>query len=204
MDPDEVEFLGEKQYVTIIPTFNSGVIHLISGDVGPFRASLPVRTPLWMAINLKQQQKCKIQQPDWMDVERLESIREDEKLSRTFTKMPNEHYMVIAKLLLGCASDDIPRADEIRTIIKDIWDIRMSKIRSSVDALVKNAGSYAAVDNLTVMEINSIRPILPHALDQLHRIKASRKRPGTQSLGTTTFVSSSNNRSSFPSTSFIS
>lgn len=82
MDPDEVEFLGEKQLVTIIPTFNSNIIHLISGDVGPFRASLPVRVPLWMAINLKQQQKCKIQQPDWMEVDRLEAVRENEKLSR--------------------------------------------------------------------------------------------------------------------------
>lgn len=82
MDPDEVEFLGEKQLVSIIPTFNSDVIHLISGDVGPFRASLPVRVPLWMAINLKQQQKCKIQQPDWMEVDKLEYIRESEKLSR--------------------------------------------------------------------------------------------------------------------------
>lgn len=82
MDPDEVEFLGEKQLVTIIPTFNSGVIHLISGDVGPFRASLPVRVPLWMAINLKQQQKCKIQQPDWMEVDKLESVKEGEKSSK--------------------------------------------------------------------------------------------------------------------------
>ncbi|KAJ8944042.1 hypothetical protein NQ318_016240 [Aromia moschata] len=173
MNPDEVEFLGEKQFITIIPTFNSNTIHLITGDVGPFRASLPIRVPLWMAINLKQQQKCKIQQPDWMEIEALETIKENEKLSRTFTKMPSEHYMIEAKLLLGFASDDIPRADEIRTIIKDIWDIRMSKIRSSVDVLVKNAGSYAALDHLTIMEINTIRPILPHALDQIYRIKAS-------------------------------
>lgn len=85
--------------------------------------------------------------------------------------MPSDHYMIEAKLLLGCASDDIPKADEIRTIIKDIWDIRMSKIRSSVDALVRDVGSYAAVDNLTLMEINSIRPLLPHTLDQLYRMR---------------------------------
>lgn len=80
--------------------------------------------------------------------------------------------MVEAKLLLGGAFDDIPRATEVRTIIKDIWDIRMSKLRSSVDLLVKNTGSYAAVDNLTLMELNSVRPLLPHALDQIHRMKS--------------------------------
>ncbi|KAJ8967508.1 hypothetical protein NQ314_002823 [Rhamnusium bicolor] len=198
MDPDEVEYLGEKQFISIIPTFNSNTIHLISGgDVGPFRASIPVRVPLWMAINLKQQQKCKIQQPDWMEVEKLEKIKEDEKSSRTFTEMPSEHYMIEGKLILGCASDDIPRADEIRTIIKDIWDIRMSKIRSSVDTLVKNTGSYAGVDNLTIMEINSIRPILPHALDQIYRIKATRKQLRIQSQGTTTFLSNTRHSTSF-------
>lgn len=82
MDPEEIEFIGEKEYISIIPTFNSNVVHLISGDVGPFRASLPVRVPLWMAINLKQQQKCKIQCPDWMEVEHLETVKESEKESR--------------------------------------------------------------------------------------------------------------------------
>lgn len=85
--------------------------------------------------------------------------------------MPSDHYMIEAKLILGCAADDIPRTDEIRTIIKDIWDIRMSKLRSSMDDMIKKSAMYAAVDNLTLMEINSIRPILPHALDQIYRIK---------------------------------
>lgn len=88
-----------------------------------------------------------------------------------FTKMPDEHYMIVAKLLLGCASDDIPNADVIRTVIKDMWDIRMAKIRKSVDVLIKGSSSYAKIDHLTLMEINTMRPILPHAMDQIHRLK---------------------------------
>lgn len=82
MDPDELEFLGEKVYVSIIPTFNNDGIHLISGDLGPFRASLPVNVPLWVAVSLKRQKKCKIQPPDWMDMQKLEYIKEQEKQSR--------------------------------------------------------------------------------------------------------------------------
>lgn len=85
--------------------------------------------------------------------------------------MPSEHYMVVGKLVLGNAVDDVPRADEIRTMLKDIWDIRMAKLRSSMDFMIKNSSMYAAIDNLTLMEINSVRPILPHALDQIYRIK---------------------------------
>ncbi|XP_060528443.1 probable DNA replication complex GINS protein PSF2 isoform X2 [Cylas formicarius] len=136
MDPDEVEFFGEKSQISIVPSFNSATIHLISGDVGPFRAGIPTTVPLWLAVNLKRQQQCKIQSPDWMRLEELERIKNDEKESRTFTSMP-ENYIVEAKLILGCASDDIPKADEVRTMIKDIWDIRTSKLRSSVDSLIK-------------------------------------------------------------------
>lgn len=41
---------------------------MLQGDVGPFSPTLPVDVPLWIAINLKQRQKCHIQPPSWMDV----------------------------------------------------------------------------------------------------------------------------------------
>lgn len=85
--------------------------------------------------------------------------------------MPSPHYMVEAKLILNTAPEDIPRAEEIRTVIKDIWDIRMAKLRTSMDAFIREGGSYAKLDHLTVMEINSVRPLLPHALDQLYRLQ---------------------------------
>ncbi|KAF5308720.1 hypothetical protein FQR65_LT06081 [Abscondita terminalis] len=174
MNPTEVEYLGEKQQISIIPTFNSSTIHLISGDVGPFRAGLPLNVPLWIGIHLKVQRKCKIQAPDWMDVTELQSLKDLEISSEHFVKMPSDHYMIEGKLLLGYAYDDIPKADEIRTIIKDIWDIRMSKLRRSLNTLVKNGSSYAALDNLTLMEINTTRPLLPHSMDQMLRLKKGR------------------------------
>lgn len=39
-------------------------------------------------------------------------------LYRFFTKMPHEHYLEVTRLLLNVASDDINRADEIKTLIK--------------------------------------------------------------------------------------
>lgn len=36
MDPEEIEFIGEKVLIGIIPNFNFGVIHLISATVGLF------------------------------------------------------------------------------------------------------------------------------------------------------------------------
>lgn len=41
---------------------------LLQGDLGPFNPGLPVEVPLWLAINLKQRQKCRLIPPAWMDV----------------------------------------------------------------------------------------------------------------------------------------
>ncbi|XP_032686808.1 probable DNA replication complex GINS protein PSF2 [Odontomachus brunneus] len=173
MDPSEVEFLGEKRLVNIIPNFNLDVIYLISGSVGPFRAGLPVKVPIWLAVYLKQKQKCRIINQEWMEVESLNEKKEMERMSKLFTEMPSYHYIDESHILLNMADDDIPDADGIRTAIKDIWDIRMSKLRTSVDAFVKSEGVHARLDHLTAMEINGIRPLLSFTLDQILRIQSA-------------------------------
>lgn len=83
MDPSEIEFIAERQTVSIIPKFTSNnILHLISGDIGPFRAGLPIVVPVWIAVNLRQRQKCRIIAPDWMCVETLLEKKEEEKNSR--------------------------------------------------------------------------------------------------------------------------
>ena len=53
--------------------------------------------------------------------------------------MPHEHMFVVAQLILDVATPDINKADEIRTTLKDIWDIRQSKLRfvENVDWMFK-------------------------------------------------------------------
>ncbi|XP_072373971.1 DNA replication complex GINS protein PSF2 isoform X1 [Scyliorhinus torazame] len=173
MDPSEVEFIAEKQSVTIIPNFSLDKLYLITGDLGPFNPGLPVDVPVWLAINLKQRQKCRIVVPDWMDVEKLEQIKEQERKENTFTLMPNPHYMELTKLLLNHASDNIPKADEIRTLIKDTWDTRIAKLRLSADNFVNQQEVHAKLDNLTLMEINTIGTFLTESLNQMHRLRAN-------------------------------
>ncbi|KAM9607495.1 DNA replication complex GINS protein PSF2 isoform 1-T1 [Trichechus inunguis] len=149
MDAAEVEFLAEKELVTIIPNFSLDKIYLIGGNLGPFNPGLPVQVPLWLAINLKQRQKCRLIPPEWMDVEKLEKRRDHERKEETFTPMPSPYYMELTKLLLNHASDDIPKADEIRTLIKDTWDTRMAKLRVSADSFVRQQEAHAKVGSST-------------------------------------------------------
>ncbi|XP_034282460.1 DNA replication complex GINS protein PSF2 isoform X2 [Pantherophis guttatus] len=143
MDAAEVEFLAEREMVTIIPNFSLDRIYLIGGELGPFNPGLPVEVPLWLALNLKQRQKCRLVAPDWMDVEKLEQMRDQERKEDTFTPMPNPFYMELTKLLLNYAADNIPKADEIRTLVKDIWDTRIAKLRVSADSFVRQQEAHA-------------------------------------------------------------
>lgn len=85
--------------------------------------------------------------------------------------MPSEHYMIEAKLILSSAAEDVPKSDEIRTAIKDIWDIRTAKLRTSMDDFIKGESSYAKLDHLTMLEIHSVRPLLTHSLDLIARLQ---------------------------------
>ena len=73
----EVEFLAEMQEIEITPNFQGGILSLIQvqrytaslnakGPVGPFNVQLPVKVPLWLAINLKKMMKCSIRPPTWL------------------------------------------------------------------------------------------------------------------------------------------
>lgn len=99
--------------------------------------------------------------------------------------MPSEHYMIEAQLILKCAAEDVSHAEEIRTAIKDIIDIRAAKLRTSMDDFMKGDGTYAKLDNLTVFEIHSVRPLLPYSLDLIDRLsrKMDEQNRGNASAG---------------------
>ena len=51
-------------------------------------------------------------------------MRDQEKEEAFFTEMPTSNIFVVANLILDVATVDIEKADEVRTMLKDIWDIR--------------------------------------------------------------------------------
>ena len=84
MDPLQAEFLAENLLISIRPNFSENKICLISvssytysvlitysncqGDYGPFNPLVSVGVPLWLGVNLKQRQKCRIEAPEWLCV----------------------------------------------------------------------------------------------------------------------------------------
>ena len=108
-------------------------------------------------------------------LEELEAKKAEETASQFFTPMPSPFYAEMTKLMLDAAPEDVPHADAIRVLVKDIWDARMAKLRSSVDNFIKNEGTHAKLDNLTLLELNTIRPLLTGSLDDMHYLRTGSK-----------------------------
>ena len=194
MDPAWIEFQAENAMIRIEPRFSAPKLFLLQCDVGPFKAGIPLEVPLWLALSLCQRHKCRIIQPDWMTVDNLTEVKEAEKQEAIFTQLPDPHLFVKAQLIMDVANSDLTRADEVRTIIKDIWDIRQSKLRWTlnktfwggffviityhyyrkvVDSFVQSGALRATLNHVHTIELNSVRPLLTHALDQIHRLEMS-------------------------------
>lgn len=148
-------------------------LYLIGGDLGPFNASLPIEVPLWLALNLCQRHKCRVQPPDWMNIQTLDLKKQEEQENKFFTVMPSSYYMEVTQLLLRHCLSDIPHADQVSALVKDIWDLRMAKLRTSIDAFIKSDSSHAKLNHLTLMELNTVRPFLTAALDQMQALRSN-------------------------------
>ncbi|EAW76016.1 hCG38061, isoform CRA_b, partial [Homo sapiens] len=121
-----------------------------------------------------------------MDVAEVEFLAEKELV----TIIPN--FSLDKSYLIGV--DNIPKADEIRTLVKDIWDTRIAKLRVSADSFVRQQEAHAKPDNLTLMEINPSGTFLTQALNHTYKLaqtsslrrvlslRTSRERPGAGSL----------------------
>eukprot|EP00088_Acartia_fossae_P047755 TRINITY_DN5186_c0_g1_i2.p1 TRINITY_DN5186_c0_g1~~TRINITY_DN5186_c0_g1_i2.p1 ORF type:complete len:222 (+),score=34.39 TRINITY_DN5186_c0_g1_i2:61-666(+) len=170
MEAREYEFMAENEKVTILPKFNHPTFTLIQGDYGPFKAGNQIEVPLWLAVMLRQSDKCSIETPEWMDVEILEKCRDDEKEEGTFTKLPAKFIFEVANILFDVTAASIVHADQIRSVLKEIFDIRQSKLRKSIDKLITDGYLYAKINYLQEIELANFRPILPHAFDYIQRL----------------------------------
>lgn len=64
----EIQFMSQNELINIIPNFSSPSLNFISGNYGPFQPLIPIQLPLWIALELKKNKKCKIETPYWMEI----------------------------------------------------------------------------------------------------------------------------------------
>ena len=65
--------------------------------------------------------------------------------------------VVFAVVTLACgmyvATQDIEKADEVRTVLKDLWDLRQAKLRRSVMGFIESGLLQAKLNNAQVTNL---------------------------------------------------
>ena len=135
--------------------------------------------PLWLAILLKRQRRARVIPPDWLNVESLKNLLEQEEKEEPFAPLPFLWLEVSTALLNRLssmllyssfsASDDMIEPDVIRRLLRDLRELRMAKARKGIDAL---GDTYVQMDNLGRMEVNEMR-FLSHAADRLRTLASN-------------------------------
>nr|ODN87170.1 DNA replication complex GINS protein PSF2 [Cryptococcus depauperatus CBS 7841]ODN98698.1 DNA replication complex GINS protein PSF2 [Cryptococcus depauperatus CBS 7855] len=144
LTPNELTFIAEQYHINIIPLFSMTRVRLISGIYGPFQPPSAARVPLWMALSLKRKRKCRIVPPDWLTVEKLQDLFKSEKENgEGFERLPRR-FMEISKVLLDTqanlssptyrAPDDVSQTTLLRSLLKDIREVRQAKIRMGLQS----------------------------------------------------------------------
>eukprot|EP00644_Phytophthora_capsici_P001806 jgi/Phyca11/108203/e_gw1.14.710.1 len=168
LSASESEFLAEQELIAIMPHFhlrgNGGMLNFISGNFGPFQPGITTHVPLWLAIMLKQLNKCRILAPSWLSVEYLTTRLEREKSSEVFEELPF-HYLEVASLLFKNAPEDLDQGEHLRSLLEDLQNLRQDKIRNGLANIasdVQGGGTARAIqmNNISALEINSVREFM--------------------------------------------
>lgn len=131
------------------------------------------QVPLWVALILKSQDKCNIVPPEWLNLIYLKDMYEQEKLNPLqFSSLPY-NWLELSKILLAKASDDVADlSHQLRSVIQDLREIRLIKIKNGLRELNE---ANMELTNLSLMEINEIRPFILQVMGKLGKLYEASK-----------------------------
>lgn len=152
---DLCNFLAEDELIEIVPNFtHDKVLNLINGDFGPFKPAIPTKVPIWMAINLHRQQKCKINLPEW--ILELDRLKEEQDNSESLIKMPSDHWRETLNLL---RSHRIRMPHNENALVERRDAILMKSSHSLLD-LDGDRISQVKIKNITKFELASFKRLM--------------------------------------------
>ncbi|KAI5302800.1 DNA replication protein psf2 [Ascosphaera pollenicola] len=103
---------------------------------------------------------------------------DDFDIGASDTRLPY-HWLELATILLDAASDDIPAADQVRMILKELRETRMEKMRKKITSLDTTAGEGSgqglAFTGVGGMEIGESRVFMSEVAETLRQIGTSKE-----------------------------
>ncbi|QLL33856.1 hypothetical protein HG536_0F01810 [Torulaspora globosa] len=186
--PEEIQFIVENEPIKIFPRITtrqparSGAkggsppirCTLITTDDASINQLVATRSSevaLWLALLLKQQNKCSIIAPQWLTLQALDrSIQFEKTHPDRFSAMP-WNWLVLAQLLFKRAPDDFhDPVHDLRSKVQDLREIRQLKVLKGLRHLNE---SHLQLDNLSLLEVNELRPFVLDTMDRLREIHSA-------------------------------
>lgn len=87
-----------------------------------------------------------------------------------FSKLPFR-WLEMSDLILDVASDDVPDADLVRRLLRDLRETRQAKARDGLEVLEDR---ILQMDNIGISEVNEIRGIFGGSMDVLRRLQETK------------------------------
>ncbi|KAF2720796.1 GINS complex, PSF2 component [Polychaeton citri CBS 116435] len=117
-----------------------------------------------------------IDDDDYLTTDALELSPPFLKNSSTNRAQPDAlpyHWLELSHLLLTHAADDFEHADLVRRLLRDVREVRMSKLRKGFKVLQSGAG--VKMNGVGGMEIAEVRGFVGGVVDGLRKIGRSRE-----------------------------
>lgn len=156
---DLCDFLAEDELIEIVPNFKyENVLNLINGDFGPFAPAIPTKVPIWMALNLFRQQKCKINLPQW--IMELDKLSEEQAISSSLIKMPCKHWREVIKLL---ESHNVAMPFKDKDLVERRDAILSRSVHTLLDTVVSlddDRISQVKIKNITKFELATLKKLI--------------------------------------------
>jgi GINS complex subunit 2 len=83
------------------------------------------------------------------------------------------HWLELGEILLEAAPDDIPDPGRVRTLLRDLREVRMAKMRASTKDL--EGGGINSLKGVGAMEVAEGRGFIVGVMDGLRKLGASRE-----------------------------
>jgi GINS complex subunit 2 len=85
------------------------------------------------------------------------------------------HWLELGEILLEACPDDIPDPGRVRGLLRDLREVRMSKMRGSVKGLEGEGGGIIKMRGVGAMEVAEGRGFITGVLDGLRLLGQSRE-----------------------------
>ena len=83
------------------------------------------------------------------------------------------HWLELGQSLLANAADDIPDAEQVRRLLRDLREVRMAKVRRGVDVL--DGGAGVQMIGIGATEIGEGRAFVTGVIDGLRKLGTARE-----------------------------